>query len=286
MALYELVDIGANLGHPSYQKDLNEVLDRAKLAGLSKIMVTGTSETISHECAKLVEKHPGFLYFTAGVHPHDAKYWNDGTLEALKALQENPSCVAVGECGLDFNRNFSPQDVQKDVFAKQVSLAVQLRKPLFIHEREAHEDMVRILTEVGTSLPPAVIHCFTGTVDEAKKYLEMGLYIGLTGFLWKDRSDNGVQAGLRSGNIPIEKLVLETDAPYMYPKINDKKIPKEIKDLITPETSALHKFSSFNRNEPCSLAAVCELIAAFSGRDPKEVARITTENAKRIYKLQ
>ncbi|CAL2045302.1 unnamed protein product [Caenorhabditis brenneri] len=286
MPLYELVDIGANLGHPSYQKDLNDVLDRAKQAGLSKIMVTGTSEKISQECASLVEKYPGFLYFTAGVHPHDAKDWTDGTLATIKALQENPNCVAVGECGLDFNRNFSPQDVQREVFAKQVDLAVQLRKPLFIHEREAHEDMVKILSNAGSELPPAVIHCFTGTVDEAKKYLEMGLYIGLTGFLWKDRSDNGVQAGLRSGEIPIEKLVLETDAPYMYPKINDKKIPKEIKSLITPDTEALHKFSSFNRNEPCSLAAVCELVAAFSGRDPKDVARITTENAKRIYGLE
>lgn len=86
-----------------------------------------------------------------GVHPHDAKDWNDGTLEALKKLQENPSCVAVGECGLDFNRNFSPQDVQKEVFAKQVDMAVKLQKPLFIHEREAHEDMVKILTAAGPS---------------------------------------------------------------------------------------------------------------------------------------
>ncbi|CAD6191647.1 unnamed protein product [Caenorhabditis auriculariae] len=104
-------------------------------------------------------------------------------------------------------------------------------------------------------------------------------------FLWKDKSQNGVQAGLRSGDIPIEKLVIETDAPYMYPKINDKKLPSEVRNKITEPTKELHKSASFTRNEPCALAAVCELIAAFAGRDPKEVSRITTENAKKIYGL-
>ncbi|CAB3398889.1 unnamed protein product [Caenorhabditis bovis] len=282
---YDLVDIGANLGHPSYKDDIDEVLSRAKEAGVGKIMVTGTSEIISEQCEQLVQKYPGFLYFTAGVHPHDAKHWNDSTLETLRRLQKSPSCVAVGECGLDYNRDFSPRDVQRDVFRKQVQLAIELQKPLFIHEREASEDMVKILEEAGQKLPPAVIHCFTGTVDEAKKYIEMGFFIGLTGFLWKDKSENGVQAGLRSGDIPIEKLVIETDAPYMYPKITDKKLPKEIRDAITEETKRLHKFSSFNRNEPASLAAVCELIAGFSGKSPEEVAKITTQNAKRIYGL-
>ncbi|CAI2355469.1 unnamed protein product [Caenorhabditis sp. 36 PRJEB53466] len=286
MALYELVDIGANLCHPSYENDLDEVLQRAKQAGVQKIMVTGTSEKNSEDCGKLVQQYPGFLYFTAGVHPHNAKDWNAGTLKTLKTLHDNPNCVAVGECGLDFNRNFSPQEVQIDVFAKQIDLAINLQKPLFIHERDAHEEMVKALDRAGSSLPPAVIHCFTGTIDEAKKYIEMGLYIGLTGYLWKDRTTNGVQAGLRSGEIPVENLLLETDAPYMYPKINDKKLSKNIKIEFSPVTEALHKFSSFNRNEPSSLAAVCELVAAFSGRDAKDIARITTNNAKKVYKLE
>ncbi|VDN27772.1 unnamed protein product [Cylicostephanus goldi] len=131
---YELVDIGANLGHPSYKNDLNDVLKRAKQAGLCKLMITGTSEKISAESMKLAETMPGFLYFTAGVHPHDAKDFGEDSLDTLRTLQAHQQCVAVGECGLDFNRNFSPPDVQKEVFRKQ-----------------------------------------------AKKYVEMGLYIGLTG---------------------------------------------------------------------------------------------------------
>ncbi|VDL81247.1 unnamed protein product [Nippostrongylus brasiliensis] len=241
---YDLVDIGANLGHPHFKDDLNDVLDRAKRAGVSKLMITGTCEKISKEAMELAETMPGFLYFTAGVHPHDAKGFDENSLNTLKSLQAHDQCVAVGECGLDFNRNFSPQDVQKVVFAKQVALACELQKPLFIHEREAHEDMVKILAEAGTE-------------DEAKKYVEMGLYIGLTGFLWKDRLPNGVQVALRNGSIPLERLVIETDAPFMYPKINDKKLPAD--------------FASFNRNEPCSLAATCEMIAAFMGRNVKEV---------------
>uniref|UniRef100_A0AC34FR03 Uncharacterized protein n=1 Tax=Panagrolaimus sp. ES5 TaxID=591445 RepID=A0AC34FR03_9BILA len=281
---YELIDIGANLGHPSYKNDLNDVLERAKKAGLSKIMITGTSEELSQEAAKLVSKYPGFLYFTAGVHPHDAKDFKSSTLETLRSLASNPQCVAIGECGLDFNRNFSPQDIQKEVFEKQVALAVELQKPLFIHEREAFKDMYAILGK-HENLPKAVIHCFTGTAEEARKYIEKGYFIGLTGFLWKDKSEDGVKYALKNKIIPLERLLLETDAPYMYPKVNDKKIPAEIRNSLTPEALELHKHSSFNRNEPCSLAAICELIAGYMNVDPKLVAETTTANAKLIYGL-
>ncbi|KAH7730767.1 CBN-CRN-2 protein [Aphelenchoides avenae] len=146
--------------------------------------------------------------------------------------------------------------------------------------------MVRILSNYAADLPPTVIHCFTGTADEAKKYIDMGLYIGLTGFLWKDRSDDGVKFGLKQGHIPLNRLVLETDAPFMYPKVNDKKIPAEIREKFSQEALTLHKFASFNRNEPCSLPAICELIAAYMGETPENVAKATTENAKRIYGLK
>lgn len=282
---YELVDIGANLGHPSYKQDLENVLKRARQAGISKLMITGTSEKISRESMALAETMPGFLYFTAGLHPHDAKDCDDNSIVTLRSLQQHRQCVAVGECGLDFNRNFSPQEVQICVFKKQVELACELKKPLFIHEREAHKDMVHILSEAGDRLPPAVMHCFTGTENEAKKYIEMGLYIGLTGFLWKDRQQNGVQAALRNGSIPLGRILIETDAPFMYPKINDKKLPMSVKEAFTEPTKQLHKFASFNRNEPCTLAAVCEMVAAFMGINPGEVAKATTSNAKRVYGL-
>uniref|UniRef100_A0A7E4WBL7 Deoxyribonuclease TATDN1 n=1 Tax=Panagrellus redivivus TaxID=6233 RepID=A0A7E4WBL7_PANRE len=282
---YELVDIGANLGHPSYKNDFEKVLERAKQAGLSKIMITGTSEKLSQEAAALVKPYPGFLYFTAGVHPHDAKDYKESTEGVLRELVKDPQCVAVGECGLDFNRNFSPPEVQKEVFEKQVGLAVELQKPLFIHEREGAADMLSILGKFEGKLPKVVIHCFTGTAEEAKTYISKGFYIGLTGFLWKDRSPDGVKFALQNGHIPLDRLVLETDAPYMYPKVNDKKIPAEIRNALTPEALALHKHSSFNRNEPCSLAAICELVAGFMGVSATEVATQTTANAKLIYGL-
>uniref|UniRef100_A0A915CAZ7 Deoxyribonuclease TATDN1 n=2 Tax=Parascaris univalens TaxID=6257 RepID=A0A915CAZ7_PARUN len=283
---YELIDIGANLTHPSFDGDLLEVLRRSKQAGLSKIMVTGTSVKHSEEARDLVRRHSGYLYFTAGVHPHDAKEFSVNTLDALRTLCNEPDCVAVGECGLDFNRNFSPQDQQRIAFEAQVKLACELKKPLFIHEREAHGDMVTILSRYKDALPPAVIHCFTGTAAEAVKYIEMGLYIGLTGFIWKDRSDDGVKYALQSGKIPLERLVLETDAPFMYSKINDKRITNRIKEAISEGARAMHRFSSFSRNEPCALAAICELIAAYMGEPALRVAAVTTANAKSVYALR
>ncbi|KAI1719833.1 orotidine 5'-phosphate decarboxylase / HUMPS family domain-containing protein [Ditylenchus destructor] len=282
---YELVDIGANLAHPSFAKDYDSVLERAKQAGISKIMITGTCENSTNAASELVKKLPGFLYYTAGVHPHDAKDFKDSTtIPFLRShLTENTACVAVGECGLDFNRNFSPREDQLHAFEEQVKLACELQKPLFIHEREAHSEMVEILSKYSTQLPPAVIHCFTGTANEAKIYVAMGLYIGLTGFLWKDKADDGVKYALKNRVIPLEKILLETDAPFMYPKINDKKLSVDIREKFTKETVELHKHASFNRNEPCALAAICELIAAFMDEPAVDVARITTSNAKSVY---
>ncbi|VDN23114.1 unnamed protein product [Gongylonema pulchrum] len=283
---YSLVDIGANLTHPSFRNDLDEVIGRAKQAGLCKIMVTGTSVKVSEEARDLAQLHPKFLYFTAGVHPHDAKEFDAQTMNQLKSLCCEQGCVAVGECGLDFNRNFSTPDQQRLVFNEQLQLACELRKSLFIHERDAHQDMVAMLSRYKKHLPPVVIHCFTGTAAEAEAYVKMGCFIGLTGFLWKDRSEDGVKFALRERKIPLERLVLETDSPFMYSKINDKKIPVEIRSSITEEARNLHKFTSFNRNEPCGLAAVCELIAAYMDENPIKVAEVTTTNAKHIYGLE
>uniref|UniRef100_A0A914VDK5 Deoxyribonuclease TATDN1 n=1 Tax=Plectus sambesii TaxID=2011161 RepID=A0A914VDK5_9BILA len=284
-APYQLVDIGANLAHPNYHKDLDQVIERAKAAGVVKVMVTGTSMKSSKSALELAKKHSGFLYATAGVHPHDAKEFTETTVAELEQLAAAPECVAIGECGLDFNRNFSPQDQQRTAFEAQVELACKLGKPLFIHEREAHEDMVAILSRHKANLPPTVIHCFTGFSREAQKYIEMGLNIGLTGFLWKDRLEDGVQFALKNGLIPLDRLVIETDAPYMYPKVNDKKVPKEVKERISDHAKTFLKHCSFDRNEPCSLAATCEMIAAFMNVPAAEVALKTTENAMRIYGL-
>jgi len=192
--------------------------------------------------------------------------------------------VAIGECGLDFNRNFSPQEQQLQAFEEQVKLACRLKKPLFIHEREASAALINVLNKYKEDLPPAVVHCFTGTEMEAKEYIAMGLYIGITGFLWKDRSDNGVRQALATGKIPLDRLVLETDAPYMFPKLNDKRL-SIYQSHFSSISQKLLKFCSFNRNEPCALAGICELIAAIMQRPAEEVAEVTTRNAIKIYGL-
>ncbi|CAD5230760.1 unnamed protein product [Bursaphelenchus xylophilus] len=285
MIPYNLVDIGANLTHPLYKKDLDEVLQRAKQAGLSKIMITGTCLTTTADAQELADKYPGFLYFTSGVHPHDAKDWNDKTGEKIREFALKDNCVALGECGLDFNRNFSPQDVQKKVFEEQVKLACELKKSMFIHERDAFGDLNSILDKYKADLPDVVIHCFTGTAEQAQHYIDKGYHIGLTGYLWKDRSEDGVRHALQHGKIPLDRILLETDAPFMYCKVDDKKIPADIRAKISDEAKEMHKHCHFKRNEPCGLAGSCDLIAAFANISPVELARITTENAVRVYKL-
>nr|CAG4644879.1 EOG090X080R [Leptodora kindtii] len=281
---YVLIDIGANLTNSKYARDLDSVIERAKDIGVCKIMVTGASVQCSRDALRLTRLYPGTLYSSAGVHPHDAKTWTDDCYETIKELASNPECVAVGECGLDFNRNFSPQDVQMEVFEKQVQLACEIRKPLFLHERDAHEDMVRILDKYKEKLPPAVLHCFTGTSAQALKYIEMGLHIGLTGFLWKDKSDDGVRSILEKGLIPLDRLLVETDAPFMYPNVRGSKIPAHIKQGFSERSlSYLNRYCTFQRNEPCALPVIVEMIAAYMKRPVEEVAMATTINAIKLF---
>ena len=281
---YQLIDIGANLSNHRFPApELSAVVGRARAAGLVKVMVTGTSVEESRASLRLARLHPGFLYATAGVHPHDAKTFTEESLAQLEALAMEPECVALGECGLDFNRNFSPPDDQRRAFKAQLDLAVRLQKPLFIHERDAADEMVEMLRGVGDRLPPSVIHCFTGTAKQAQIYINMGLYIGLTGFLWKDRSDDGVQAALRDGIIPLERLLLETDAPFMYPNVFHKRLAQHTGSLSEHARGFLQRHCSFNRNEPCSLPATTELIAAFAKCSPCDVAFNSTLNALKLF---
>ncbi|KAI1278038.1 3'-5' ssDNA/RNA exonuclease TatD [Halotydeus destructor] len=283
---YFIVDIGANLTNKKYSRDLDQVVQRAKDSGVQKIMVTGTSLHESKEALRLTRLYPGTLYSTAGIHPHDAKMWTEESYDVLKELAGNVECVAVGECGLDFNRNFSPQDIQLEVFEKQVQLACDLKKPLFVHERDAHEDMVKILSKFEGKLPPTVIHCFTGTTVEAQKYIDMGLYIGLTGYLWKDKSENGVRKILEDRVIPINRLLVETDSPFMYPNTRASKLPEAVKASLTEKSlSFLQRYCTFQRNEPCSLPVTVEMIASYMNMKPEDVAIKTSFNALKIFGL-
>jgi len=283
---YIIVDIGANLTNKKFSRDLDQVIQRATDSGVSKIMVTGTSLHSTKEALRLTRLYPDILYSTAGIHPHDAKSWDEETYNELKDAARCAECVAIGECGLDFNRNFSPPEMQIEVFEKQVMLACELGKPLFLHERDAHAEMVAILERFVDRLPPCVIHCFTGNREQAIKYLQLGCYIGLTGYLWKDKSENGVRRILEEGVIPLDKLLVETDAPFMYPNTRASKLPQHIKDCLTERSvTFLQRYCTFQRNEPCSLPVTVEMIAAYLNKTPEEVALATTFNALKVFGL-
>ncbi|OWA54243.1 3'-5' ssDNA/RNA exonuclease TatD [Hypsibius exemplaris] len=285
-ATYQLVDIGANLTSGKFGRELDQVVERAKEAGVFKIMVTGSSIESSKDSLRLSRLYPNHLFSTAGVHPHEAKEWDDTCEASIEELAKNPECVAIGECGLDFNRNFSPQDVQIEVFDKQVAIACRLKKPLFVHEREASEALLKVLLKYHADLPPTVIHCFTGTRAEVKAYLDLGFYIGLTGFLWKDKTPDGVRAILEERLIPLDRLLVETDAPYMFPNIKASKVPKNIKEALTEQSlSFLNRYCSFQRNEPCSLPVTVEMIASYMKTVPQVVALSTTQNALKVFGL-
>lgn len=267
----KLVDIGANLTNRQFQKDLPQVLRRAANAGVDAILITGTSMRSSRDALQLVKRmqlksSSTTLFSTVGVHPHDAKDFDGAASinEMRELILANPgTVVAVGECGLDFNRNFSPRDVQERVFRAQVELACELQMPLFLHERDAHATFVSVLQPFidAKRLPPVVVHCFTGSESDLCKYIRMGFYIGLTGFVCMD--SRGFKLRTMASMIPTDKLMIETDAPFMYPYGNNIKA----------------------RCEPKDLRAVAQTLADCFRVTPDEIATMTTANAKHFFAL-
>jgi TatD DNase family protein len=262
--MHELIDIGANLAHDSFDHDRTDVLARAAAAGVGRLIVTGASVTSSAAALALAETHPGRLYATVGVHPHHANDYDAHTGGALRTLLGNRAAVAVGECGLDFFRDFSPRDAQRAAFAAQLAIAADVAKPVFLHQRDAHDEFLEILAPMIPLLPGGVAHCFTGGIAELRAYLDLGLYIGVTGWLCDERRGAALRSALPE--IPLDRLLVETDAPYLLPR-----------DLP-------HK-PAHRRNEPAFLAHILERVAAATDRPPDEVAQATTANAERLFRL-
>ena len=261
----ELIDIGANLSHDSFRNDLVQVLDRAREAGVAQVIVTGASETESRTAHDIASAYPGVLFATAGVHPHLAREWTDDTSRVIRELAQSPIVVAVGEAGLDFNRDFSPRPVQEKVFAAQLELAAELAMPVFMHERDAHDRFLGILGEYRAQLGPAVIHCFTGDAQELDGYLELDLHVGITGWICDER--RGTHLRDLVPRIPLDRLMLETDSPYLLPR-----------DLEPRPKS--------RRNEPMYLAHILEAVAACRGMEKVELANATTRTARAFFGLE
>lgn len=260
---HDIIDIGVNLTHRSFHGDREAVIQRAFDAGVRTMVITGTSQTSSQEAQRLAREYPGQLYSTAGVHPHDSRNCTMDTIAELRRLAALEQVVAIGECGLDFNRDFSPRPQQEKWFAAQVALAEELQKPLFMHERDAGQRFYDILTAVRKSVP-AVVHCFTGSRESLKMYLDLGLHIGVTGWICDERRGKPLRELV--GEVPLDRLMIETDAPYLLPRSMATK-PKD------------------GRNEPCFLPHVLQAVADCLGKSSEEVALATTATARDFFRL-
>jgi TatD DNase family protein len=250
-------DIGANLTHSAFRDDLPEVLARARAAGVDTVIVTGTSVEESRRALALG------LPCTAGVHPHHARECGPDTIPALREIAANPLVVAIGECGLDFNRNYSPHPDQEKWFRAQIEFSFSVSKPLFLHSRDAHPRFAQILKEM--KVEKAVAHCFTGDKEELHAYLDLGLYVGITGWICDERRGKHLLELVR--DIPRDRLLVETDAPYLTPR-----------DL-RPQPKA-------RRNEPAFLPHIVAAIARALGRPAAEVAAETARNAQELFSLK
>ena len=262
--MMNLIDIGANLTHEAFAHDLDGVLDRAALAGVQQMVVTGASAAESAAGVRLAQAHPQQLFATAGVHPHLAREWDDAAAEEIAAMAALECVVAVGEAGLDFNRDFSPRDDQERVFIAHLELAARIGKPLFLHERDAFERFHPILREHRSYLGAVVVHCFTGDDTALDAYLDLDLHIGITGWICDER--RGLHLRELVSRIPAERLMVETDSPYLLPR-----------DLRPKPKS--------RRNEPMNLPHIVKQIAVGRSQHALDCAMHTTATARAFFAL-
>jgi Mg-dependent DNase len=259
-----LIDIGANLTHDSFDRDRDAVLQRARAAGVAQMVVTGASREHSPLALRLAQQHPGFLYATAGVHPHHAVEYTAECEAEMRALHAHPQVVAVGECGLDYFRDFAPRPAQHRALERQLQLAVETGKPLFLHQRDAHADFLALMRQFDGKLGPAVVHCFTGSREELFDYLDRDWHIGITGWLCDERRGAHLRELVK--HIPASRLMIETDAPYLLPR------------TLTP-------LPKDRRNEPAFLAHIVEELARDRGEEVAATAAASTATARAFFGL-
>lgn len=192
------------------------MLEEAIAANVHAMAITGTDIEASQTALSLCQAHPQSLIATAGVHPHYAKDVSEHWRDDLRALAAQPQIRAIGECGLDFNRNFSPPDIQLAVFEQQLQLAVELKLPVFLHERDAFDEQVALLERYRPDLIGGVAHCFTGNIDQLRRYVDLDLYVGITGWVCDPKRGDALREAVTA--LPLSHVLLETDAPYLLPK--------------------------------------------------------------------
>lgn len=249
-------DTHAHLDDRKYREDQDLVISRAKEAGLELIVNVGYNIASARRTVELTKKYD-LIYGTVGMHPHDAKDLDGDGLRELKRLAQEPKIVAIGEIGLDYHYDHSPRDVQQRVFRRMIGLAQEVKLPIVIHDREAHEDVFRILCEEKAEEVGGIFHCYSGSWPLAKEAIEMGFYISIAGPITFHNAKKTVEV---VKEVPLEWLLIETDSPYLAP------VPYRGK-----------------RNEPAHVVKVAEMIAQIKGLEVEEVGRVTTANGKRAY---
>ncbi|MCY1486957.1 3'-5' ssDNA/RNA exonuclease TatD [compost metagenome] len=261
----QLIDIGVNLTHASFARQLEAVLERARQAGVCQLVLTGTSLAGSAESLALcrqLDDSGQRLFCTAGVHPHEASAWTASSTGELRGLLGEAEVRAVGECGLDFNRDFSPRPAQEKALEEQLALAVDLQLPVFLHEREADQRLREILRDYRDRLPAAVVHCFTADRKALFGYLDLDLHIGITGWICDERRGTHLHPLMK--DIPQGRLMLESDAPYLLPR------------SLRPRPK---------HNEPAFLPEVLHEVARHRGESPEALAAHSTAAARAFFAL-
>ncbi|AEF54782.1 TatD family hydrolase [Marinomonas posidonica] len=256
-----MIDIGVNLNHSLFLDDLEHTLLEAKQQGVNGIICIASDLEESQLLTQYSRLHPS-LWQTIGCHPHQAKTWHADSQQIYRALLHKHQAVAIGETGLDFNRNYSTQEQQRFAFHQQIDLAKELALPLYLHERDAHEEMIATLKQHPEVAQNSVIHCFTGSRRELDHYLELGLYIGITGWVCDERRGSDLQTSVP--HIPLDRLLLETDAPYLLPR-NIRPRPK--------------------KNHPKYLPYVAEEVARLRNMTVEALIKASVDNTHRLFNL-
>tara|TARA_R110001583_G_C5650983_1_gene408748 strand:- start:1789 stop:2589 length:801 start_codon:yes stop_codon:yes gene_type:complete len=259
-----LIDIAINLTDSAFSHDYDQVLQRAEDAGVDRLIITGSTLEESKKAIQLCRQHPHRLFSTAGVHPHYSRDFPVDGLDQLRLLCQYDCVKAVGETGLDFNRDFSPRPVQISAFERQLELACTLGYPVLMHERDAQQTFYEILRSYRDQLSHAVLHCFTGDRKQLFQLLDLDIHIGITGWICDERRGAHLLPLLKE--IPLDRLMLETDAPYLLPR------------SLKPKPKS-------RRNESCYLPHICEVAAAQMDISSLDLARSSSETAKTFFNL-
>ena len=260
--MHEIADIACNFTSDRFDNDLDEVIERAIANKITKFGLICSQLSDIDKLLEIYSRYSKNMFFTIGVHPHHANEVNEEYLEKLKEIINKNNPHAIGETGLDFFRNLSTYEQQMFAFEEQIKIAIKKNKPLFLHQRDSHDDFIKILRKYSSDISKAVVHCFTGTQEQLDDYLELDCYIGVTGWICDEKRNIELRKTIK--NIPLERLMIETDCPYLIPK----DLPNKPKN---------------NRNEPGNLSHIAKVIALLMDVDELKLREQTFHNSKSFF---